>query len=359
MIDRLKRYVAIPSLSGREDDLAGVVYQDLRKLGLRPHRKANNVWCEIGNAARPRLLLNSHLDTVSPGRGWLHDPYVPVVNDERISGLGANDAKGCVTALIETAARIKRMIDQNRSLGGTIVLCLTAEEETTGHGLSDLLQDIEPPDAAIVGEPTGLVPMTAQRGLLILRGIAGGRVAHPANTPPREAENAITIAMRDIHGLDSFDWGPTHPLLGQCHANVTLITGGTAANVIPDTCEFTLDIRTTPLESHEDLYERLKTVFESDLQVRSLRLVPVETPANEPIIQAVLRALPGMQPLGSPTMSDMVFLTGTPTVKIGPGDSRRSHAPNEYITVRELEEAAAAYQRIIHEYFQASAADMP
>jgi len=353
MIDRLKRYLATPSLSGQEDELAGAVHQDLERLGLHPHRVANNVWCEVGDAARPRLLLNSHLDTVPPGQGWRHDPYVPAVSDDRITGLGAGDAKGCVTALIEATSRIERALDANRPLGGTIVLCLTAEEETSGHGLSDLLGVIDPPDAAIVGEPTTLVPMTAQRGLLILRCIARGQAAHPANTPPQEAQSAITMAARDIARLEGFDWGPSHPLLGKCHANVTMITGGVAANVIPDTCEFVLDVRTTPLESHAETCERVETALESTVEVRSQRLVRVETPASEPIVQAALRALPGTQPSGSPSMSDMVFLAGTPSVKLGPGDSRRSHTPNEYITVRELQDGADAYERIILEYFKA------
>jgi acetylornithine deacetylase len=155
--------------------------------------------------------------------------------------------------------------------------------------------------------------------------------------------------------LTEFDWGPEHPLLGRCHAHVTTINGGVARNVIPDTCEFCLDIRTTPAESHAQLFQRLRRHLQSELIVHSERLVPVQTDAAEPIVQATLRAVPGVHAGGSPTMSDMVFLAGIPSAKIGPGESVRSHTPDEYILLDELREGAAAYERIIREYFDAIA----
>jgi len=350
MIDRLARFVALPSLSRQESALADAVCAELRAAGLPVQREANNVWCEIGDAQRPRLLLNSHLDTVPPGHGWSQDPWTPRIVDGWLVGLGANDAKGCVAALIEAVLATQRRLNAGQQLGGTVVLALTAEEEVSGAGLAAILSRLAPLDAAIVGEPTGLVPMIAQRGLLILRGVARGRSGHPANTPAASADNAIATAVQDLARLGEFDWGPMHPLLGCCHAHVTQIHGGIARNVIPDECEFYLDIRTTPGESHLELYERLRSFLRSELHIRSERLVPVETSASEPIVQAALRARPGAQPAGSPAMSDMVFLQGIPSVKIGPGDSRRSHTPDEFITQRELADGAAAYERVIWEY---------
>lgn len=350
MIERLARLVAIRSLSRQEDALAEALGRELAAAGLHVRRHGNNLWCELGDAERPRLLLNSHLDTVPPGQGWSHDPWTPQLRDGRLSGLGANDAKGCVTALVEAALRVRAALERGAGLGATLVLALTAEEEISGRGLGAILEALGPLDAAIVGEPTGLVPMVAQRGLLILRGVARGRTGHPASTPPERAENAVLAAARDLVRLADFDWGPAHPLLGRCHAQVTKISGGVALNVIPDACEFFLDIRTTPAESHAALRARLARVLASELHVHSERLVPVETPPGAAIVQAVRRALPGAAPAGSPAMSDMVFLAGVPSVKIGPGDSRRSHAPDEFVTRAELEAGADAYERIIWEY---------
>lgn len=354
MIERLAQYVRIPSVSGQEGALADAVAADLMTAGLRVQRHGNNLWCELGDAPRPRLLLNSHLDTVPPGQGWSADPWMPVLRDGRLTGLGANDAKGCVVAMIEAALAVRRRMEAGPPLGGTIVLALTAEEETSGQGLGVILERLRPIDAALVGEPTGMVPMTAQRGLLILRGVARGRSGHPANTPADGDDNAISVAARDLAALSGFDWGGAHPLLGRCHAHATRIRGGVANNVVPDECEFVLDIRTTPLEAHRALYERLRAAMRSELHVHSERLAPVETAADERIVRAVLRALPGAIPAGSAAMSDMVFLAGVPAVKIGPGDTRRSHTADEYALESEIRDGAAGYERIVEGYFTAS-----
>ena len=350
MIERLARYVSIRSLSREESALADAVATDLRAAGLAVQRRGNNVWCEFGDASGPRLLLNSHLDTVPAGEGWAHDPWTPRIADGALSGLGANDAKGCVTAMIECSLELKRFVDSGSALGGTIVLALTAEEEISGQGLSTILSEIGPIDAALVGEPTGLTPMTAQRGLLIVMGTARGRTGHPANTPPASADNAIAVAAADIRRLAEFDWDPTHPLLGRAHAHVTQIHGGVARNVIPDACEFTIDIRTTPVETHQATFKRLQSELRSELRIHSERLVPIETSVDQPIVAACVAAT--CRPAsGSPAMSDMVFLSGVPAVKIGPGESSRSHTPNEFLLESELLAGARAYERIARVYF--------
>ncbi len=359
MLELLAELVRIPSVSGSEDAIADFVQQQLESLGLHVRRDGRNVWAELGDAQRPRLLFNSHLDTVPPAEGWPHDPWQPQIEAGRLSGLGANDAKGCVCAILEAAARLKRRIDAGERLGGTVVVALTCEEETTGAGLSETLPKLRPIDAAIVGEPTSLVPMIAQRGLLILRVEHRGRAAHPANVTPEQAANAVVQAADDIVQLRGFDWGPGHPLLGEPHGHVTKIEGGRALNAIPDACRFWIDVRTTPAETHDTLIERLRRHLRGELCVHSKRLEPVETPADAAIVRAVLRALPGRAPAGSATMSDMVFLRGIPAVKIGPGDSQRSHTAGEYVTRAELEAGAAAYERIALEYMsRASAATM-
>jgi acetylornithine deacetylase len=354
MIDRLTRYVGVRSLSREERELADIVCADLELAGLHVEREVNNVWCVLGDRPTPRLLLNSHLDTVPATAGWDGDAWTLRRDGDRLIGLGANDAKGCVVAMIEAVLAIKRALDAGAPLGGTVVLATTAEEEISGHGLGTILEQLGPLDAALVGEPTDLVPMIAQRGLLILRGQARGRAAHPANTPTDET-NAIATAARDIARLRDFDWGAPHALLGRCHAHVTRIEGGVANNVVPDTCEFTIDVRTTPAETHAALTARLAAAMESDVRVHSDRLVPVETDSNAPIVSAVLSALPGSRATGSRAMSDMVYLGGIPAVKIGPGESARSHTANEYIRVSELADGASAYDRTIRAYFAATA----
>ncbi len=357
MIERLSRYVAIRSVSGGEGPLADAVADDLRNHDLATQRVGNNLWCSIGDRPRPRLLLNSHLDTVPPAGGWPHDPWTPRLADGRLSGLGANDAKGCVVALLEAVVRLSAGLRRGQPLGGTVVLALTAEEETSGRGLGTVLDALAPIDAALIGEPTDLAPMIAQRGLLILRCVARGRTAHPANTPPGAARNAIVAAAEDLRRLEAFDWGPPHPLLGRCHAHPTLISGGVARNVIPDACEFTLDVRTTPLEAHAALVERLQGVLRSEVHVHSDRLVPVQTSPDAAIVRAVRAALPDCVPGGSPAMSDMVYLPRTPAVKIGPGQSPRSHTAGEFITLAELSAGSEAYERMVRAYFGIVAAE--
>jgi acetylornithine deacetylase len=350
MIDQLRRLVAIHSLSRQEEAIASTLVEELGAEGFEVRRQANNLWLEVGDAPRPRLLLCSHLDTVPPTAGWTVDPWTPRLDGDRLTGLGSNDAKGCVTAMLQAVRAVSRSLAHGEPLGGMVVLALVAEEEISGQSLSAIREQLEPIDAALIGEPTRLTPMIAQRGLLILKCQAQGRARHAGNSPPGAADNAILTAARDLLALESFDWGPTHPTLGTPHGNVTTIAGGVARNVIPDRCEFFLDIRTTPLESHQQLRDRLAAHLTSEVLVHSDRLVPIQTSPDEPIVQAILRALPGTVPSGSPTMSDMVHLAKIPTVKIGPGDSSRSHTADEYLMIDELKRGAAAYERVIREY---------
>ncbi len=348
---RLCDYVAIRSLSREEGALADRVFADLAEAGLQPRRIGDNVICEIGDAPRPRLLLNSHLDTVPASDGWKSDPWTPTIDGDRIIGLGANDAKGCGVAMIETVLALRQRRDRGQRIGGTVVLALTVEEEIAGDGLCAIVDQLGPLDAGIVGEPTSLTPMTAQRGLLILKGRARGRTAHPANTPPDTDSNAIQIAADDARHLLTFDWGPVHPLLGRSHGHITRMNGGVANNVIPDLCEFMLDIRTTTAEVHAAMTDRLRQHLRSEITVHSDRMIPIETADDADIVRAVCAALPDARPTGSPAMSDMVWLRGIPAVKIGPGDTRRSHTPNEYITRSELQAGLTAYTAIAKAYF--------
>lgn len=353
VIARVMRWAALRSISREEHALAERVAREMQVLGVAVQRRDNNVWCEFGDRPRPRLLLNSHLDTVPPASGWTGDPWSIRQERDRIIGLGVNDAKGCGAALFEAVFRLRQEQQRGRALHGTIIFALTAEEEISGNGLSAILEQLRPLDAAIVGEPTGLTPMIAQRGLLVLRCVASGRTSHPANTPADTPHNAIQNAANDIARLRDVNWGPPHPMLGETHAHVTMISGGVARNVIPDACEFWVDIRTTPAVSHAELVQRIRAALRCEVYVHSERLMPMETGAHEPIVQAATAAT-GLSPRGSPTMSDMVFLRGTPSVKIGPGESARSHTPDEFILPHELEQGANVYERLVRDYFSRS-----
>lgn len=349
VVSRVIRWAGIRSVSREEQLLADLVAGELQSLGVVVRRQDNNVWCEFGDRPRPRLLLNSHLDTVPPASGWSGDPWMIRREQDRIIGLGVNDAKGCAAALFEVAARLVRDRQRGHAIPGTIILALTAEEEISGNGLSAILDRLRPLDAAIVGEPTGMTPMIAQRGLLVLRCVARGRSSHPANTPSDTPHNAIRNAAEDIARLQNVDWGPSHAMLGETHAHVTMISGGVARNVIPDACEFWLDVRTTPAVSHAELVRRIRAALRCEVHVHSERLAPLETAACEAIVQAAVAAS-GLPPRGSPTMSDMVFLRGVPSVKIGPGESARSHTPDEFIRPYELEQGADVYERLVRDY---------
>jgi acetylornithine deacetylase len=349
-VQRLQKMIATPSVSKNEHAVADYLQTELQSLGFNVERYLNNLWTQFGDAPSPTLLLNSHIDTVPAGNNWSADPHNPIIRDNHLFGLGSNDAGASVTCLIEAAHKIHTDLNNNQPLGGRVILALTSEEENTGKGLGEILPKLPTIEAAIIGEPTELIPMTAQRGLLILKCTAKGKTSHPANTPADSPANAIHTAARDILTINQFDWGPPHPLLGQCHAHTTMINAGTARNVVPDQCEFWIDIRTTPNQPHHELAKKIADALKSEIHIHSHRLVPVETKNNERIVRAAVQAT-GNQPQGSRAMSDMVFLPDTPAVKIGPGVSNRSHTPDEFIKLDELATGVETYAQLIRYYF--------
>ncbi|MBI3552575.1 MAG: M20/M25/M40 family metallo-hydrolase [Elusimicrobia bacterium] len=347
-VSLLRELVRIPSESGREESVAARVESALRELGLSPVKEGRNVHAFLGESG-PLLLLNSHTDTVPVGEDWTKDPWAAEIVDGKIYGRGSNDAKGCLTAMILGAARaFARNPPQGR-----VCLAATCEEEINGKGLEELIKRLPRPDAAIVGEPTGLAPAVAQKGLLILEITAAGRSAHAAWGG---GVNAIEAAARDIAALSALSFDKTHPALGRPTLAVTQISGGTRHNVIPDRCKLVVDIRTTPDYAPEEIVAQVKARARGEVSVRSQRLGSVATDVSHAVVQAALAANPGAKPYGSPTLSDWVFLKGIPTVKAGPGDSRRSHTPDEYVTIAELEAGVAFYERLIRNYFALAAA---
>lgn len=339
----LQALVAIPSLSGAEGDAADFVAQVAEGWGYRVQRHLNNVWFEAGQGVA-RLLMASHLDTVKPCEGWETDPWKPEWRGGVLAGLGANDAKGCVVALLGAARAFA--LDPPE---GRVLFALTAEEETGGSGgMGQLLSHLGPLDAALVCEPTGLEPCIAQRGMLLLTCTARGESGHTAHA--RLAENAIHKAARDIVQLAGMAFEPD-ALLGAARPQVTLIQGGLARNQVPDSCEFSVDLRTTPNLDHAELSARIAEALESEVEVRSARYVPKATAPRSPIAQAALEASGCKAFVGSATTSDWAFLGALPAIKVGPGDTHRSHRANEFLTLEELQAGVRFYQRAARGYF--------
>ncbi len=337
----LERLIATPSPSRQEEGTATVLYDFFSRKGLCPQRERHNVWIVAPEYRpdRPTLLLNSHHDTVPPCAGWQRDPYQPQRVGDRLYGLGSNDAGGPLVALV--AAFLEAASWPHRPYN--LILAATAEEEVSGtHGIASVLQRLSPngalPEAAIVGEPTALAMAVAERGLFVLDAEARGVAGHAARN---EGRNAIYEAMADIEWIRSFRFPKSSPLLGPVQMTVTQIEAGTRHNVVPDRCRFVIDVRTNDCYTNEEVLATMRRHCRSRLMPRSLRLQPSRIADDHPLVQAA-RTL-GIPCVGSPTLSDQALMP-FPSVKIGPGQSARSHTADEYILLSEI---AAGIERYI------------
>jgi acetylornithine deacetylase len=353
-VDLLKDLVRFPSLSHEEAEIAGFVEQCVREVGLPARRRDDNVifWLGTGDdGTNDTLLLNTHLDVVPPSDDHPYDPFTPTERDGCLYGRGTVDAKASAAAM--TTALLELAADGYEPPGdGRVMVALTTCEETGGgyNGLKAIRSHLPDLDAALVGEPTDLQPCVAQKGLLILHVTAHGETAHAARS--HLGENAIVKAARDLRPLEDFSLDREDPFLGAPTVTVTVIEGGSANNVVPDRCTFTLDIRSTPAYTHDEITAQVAERLESHVEVHSDRIVPVATDPDERIVRACRRALSDdAEPFGSPTASDWIFLTDVPTVKLGPGSSEQSHTPGEHIALAEIPRAVESYKRIIQNYF--------
>jgi len=338
---------AIPSVSGNEAALADFLEEKLRRHGARPDRIGNSLLACIGSG--PILLLDTHLDTVPPAPGWTRDPWSVEDKDGHIVGLGANDAKAAVAAM--TAAFLAWLeID----LPFTLALALVEGEETRGTGTQTLLAELEKRgetiEAAVVGEPTGLDIAVAQKGLMVLELRTKGEACHAAHAATLGAANAARRLARDLVALESIDFGLPHPHLGPITLEPTQLQAGTARNVIPAEASAILDVRTTPSLTRDEIVARVRAAVRGEVRVLSDRLLPKETAVDTPLVEAARKARPEARLFGSATLSDMVFLNGTPAVKCGPGKTERSHTPDEYVLAEEILAGAQFYTRLIGAY---------
>lgn len=339
--------VRVPSPSGDEGAAAALLRERLAEHGVEAHVDGRNLWAAVGPADGPSILLCSHLDTVPVGDGWTRPPLEAMREGDRIYGRGSNDAKGCVAAMAAALVRLARAGTRAR-----VVLAAVCEEETGGQaGLPALLPALGRLDAAVIGEPTGLVPVCAQKGLLSLDATARGRQAHAAR--PEEGTNAIAVAARAIAALDAFELEARSEALGPPTAQVTMVRAGERRNVIPGSCWFAIDVRTTPEWDTPELVQTIGRVLGPEvlLKVQGAGARAQATPREHPIIQAA-EAATGHQATGSPTVSDWARLDDVPAVKLGCGESPRSHTPDEYVTAGELERGADVYARLVEAWLE-------
>ncbi len=343
--------VRMPSPSGSEERAARLLESWAKDAGLDVSRDDASVTIVVGDSsARPTLLLASHLDTVPPGDGWTVDPFAGHVEDGVLYGRGAVDAKSSVAAMASAAHGVSLAGGPRR---GRLVVLATYSEETRDTTMPLALERLgERPEAALIGEPTGLRPCVAQRGLLVARLTWRGEQVHAgwsADNPDRPL-SSVTRAAGDLLKIPTLDFGETHALLGNVVATVTELSAGVARNVTPPRCEAIVDVRTTPALGHDEVARRLADAIEGEVEVLSRRLLPVETPAGSRLLAVSHAARPHVEPIVSPTSSDWVFLRDVDGMKLGPGDSRLSHTAEERIALSEVDEAADVYGEIAMRY---------
>ncbi len=342
-VSLLKRLIATPSVSRDEGAAADLIFSFLQEKGAHPQRLGNNVWAlsEPFDPTRPTILLNAHIDTVKPVSGWQRDPFTPMLEGERLFGLGANDCGGGLVSLLETFLAHLQLSPTGGESVANLVFLASAEEEVSGGSGIESVRDLLPKiDFAIVGEPTGMQPAIAEKGLMVVDAVAHGRAGHAARN---EGVNAIDIAIADIQRLKELEW-KTSPLLGPVKTTVTIISAGTQHNVIPDTCQFTIDVRSNELYRNEEIFAILQQNLQSELKARSFRLSSSSIALEHPFVQRCVAR--GMKPFGSPTLSDQALMPW-PSLKLGPGDSARSHTADEYILLSEIDEAIRTYAELL------------
>lgn len=335
-LELLKELISIPSFSKEEDQTAAVIVRFLEERNIPVHRKLNNIWAynKHFDASKPTLLLNSHHDTVKPNSGYSRDPYEPKVEDGKLYGLGSNDAGGCLVSLIATFLYFY----EQEELSYNICLATTAEEEISGNnGLECILPELGELEFGIVGEPTLMNLAIAERGLLVLDCTVTGKAGHAAR---EEGDNAIYKALKDIEWFRNYRFAKVSEVFGPLKMSVTIINSGSQHNVVPATCTFTVDVRVTDSYTNEEVLKIIRTNVDCEVKPRSVRLKPSSIDKEHPLVQAGVAL--GRTTYGSPTTSDQALLS-IPSVKVGPGDSARSHMADEYVYVNEIAEGIQLY----------------
>ena len=339
----LKQLIATPSFSKEEQDTANIISSFFEQQGVQYQRVGNNIYAKNKhyNISKPTILLNSHHDTVLPNKGYTLNPFTPSEKEGKLFGLGSNDAGGCLVSLIATFLHFYHQ----ENTAYNIVFVASAEEEISGvNGIELVLPKLGKIDFGIVGEPTQLEMAVAERGLMVIDCIAQGRAGHAAR---EEGENALYKAMEDISWIKNFKFEKVSDLLGECRLSVTVIeTDNKQHNVVPGQCKFVMDARINELYNFDEIQEIFKVHLKSSFQPRSTRMKSTSIALDHPLVKAGIQLGKGYY--GSPTASDKALMP-FPTLKMGPGDSARSHTADEFIYLREIEEGINCYIQLIEQ----------
>jgi len=338
-VELLKQLIATPSVSRNEAEAASILAGFIGQCGLSYQRIGNNILVsENIDISKPTILLNAHIDTVKPVSTWQHEPFIPVIEGDRLYGLGSNDCGGGLVSLLQAYRALRQVV-----LPYNIIYLASCEEEVSGeNGFRLALNELPKVDVAIVGEPTDMQPAIAEKGLMVIDGIARGKSGHAAR---EEGVNAIYEALDDLVWLRDYRFKKVSPLLGATKMSVTVLNSGTQHNVVPDECRFVIDVRTNEYYQNEFLFRFLqKHMKKCELTARSFRLSSSHIPIDHPLVQRLIQM--GMQPFGSPTLSDQALMP-FPSMKLGPGSSSRSHTADEYICISEIRNAIETYIKLL------------
>jgi acetylornithine deacetylase len=340
-IELLKQLIAIPSFSKEENKSADLIEHWLREQGISVERHLNNIWAKnkFYNNNKPSILLNSHHDTVKPNKAYSFNPYEAHITEGKLYGLGSNDAGGALVSLIAAFQHFYN----HENLPFNLVLAATAEEEISGlNGITSILPLMGKIHSAIIGEPTLIQMAVAERGLLVLDCVAEGKAGHAARN---EGINAIYKAMMDIEWLYIYQFPKVSDLLGPVKITVTSIeTENKAHNVVPSSCHFIVDIRVNELYTLKEVFETIRINLQSHVTARGFKLKSTLIEPEHPLVKAGTSL--GLKSYGSPTSSDKALLP-IPALKLGPGDSARSHTADEYILINEISEGINIYIQLL------------
>ena len=339
-ISLLKQLIETPSLSREEDRTADLIVSFLKERGVETERLGNNIWARNKHfdPQKPSILLNSHHDTVKPNSGYTKDPFKAIVEVGKLYGLGSNDAGGCLVSLMATFLHFY----EQENLGYNLILAASAEEEISGKGgMEKLIPELPTIDFAIVGEPTQMQMAVAEKGLMVLDCVAHGKSGHAARN---EGENALYKAIKDIEWFRTFGFEKSSEALGPVKMSVTVIEAGKQHNVVPDRCHFVVDVRTTDAYSNEETLAIIREHVACEVTPRSTRLNPSGITVEHPVVQAGMAL--GRKTYGSPTLSDQALMPFV-SLKMGPGDSARSHTADEFIYLAEIEEGIELYINLL------------
>lgn len=344
-IKLLKQLIETPSFSKEEDKTADIINAFFQERNIPTQRKMNNIWAfnQYFDKAKPTILLNSHHDTVKPNTGYTLNPFSATEKDGKLFGLGSNDAGGCLVSLIATFV----YFFDKPNLPYNFIMAATAEEEISGrNGVELIWNELQPIDFAIVGEPTLMDLAIAEKGLMVIDCTAHGQSGHAARN---EGDNAIYKAIKDIEWIRNYQFPKVSELLGPVKMSVTIVNAGTQHNVIPDKCTFTVDIRVTDAYKNEEILDVLRQNLVSEINPRSVRLKPSSIDKNHKIVQQGLKM--GKKTYASPTTSDQALMD-CPSLKMGPGDSARSHTADEFIYIDEINNGIEDYVKLIEGMFK-------